>query len=95
MPETPGTGANETLRSIALGERRIDYHLRRARRRTIGLSIDHRGLRVGAPLRASLSDIENLIRRAFFVFTETRFGNWDHGVEISCNEPCASMRYCE
>ena len=63
MPETPGTGANETLRSIALGERRIDYHLRRARRRTIGLSIDHRGLRVGAPLRASLSDIENLIRR--------------------------------
>jgi hypothetical protein len=41
----------ETLRTIALGEHTVSYVLRRARRRTIGLSIDHRGLRVGAPQR--------------------------------------------
>jgi predicted metal-dependent hydrolase len=35
--------------------------LRRARRRTIGLTIDHRGLRVGAPPRASLREVESLI----------------------------------
>ena len=38
------------------------YVLRRARRRTIGLTIDHRGLRVGAPPRASLHEVESLIR---------------------------------
>ncbi len=41
--------ADETPRTIALGERIVPYVLRRARRRSIGLSIDHRGLRVGAP----------------------------------------------
>ncbi len=53
----------ETLRRIALGERLVDYRLRRARRRTIGLTIDRRGLSVGAPLRASLGEIEGLIRQ--------------------------------
>ncbi len=55
--------AGETLRRIALGERLVDYRLRRARRRTIGLTIDRRGLSVGAPLRASLGEIEALIRQ--------------------------------
>ena len=54
--------ANETPRTIALGERIVPYVLRRARRRTIGLTIDHRGLRVGAPPRASLHEVESLIR---------------------------------
>jgi len=54
--------ANETPRTIALGDRIVPYVLRRARRRTIGLSIDHRGLRVGAPPRASLHEVEALIR---------------------------------
>ena len=53
--------ANETPRTIALGDRIVPYVLRRARRRTIGLSIDHRGLRVGAPPRASLAEVEKLI----------------------------------
>jgi predicted metal-dependent hydrolase len=48
----------ETLRTIALGEHTVSYVLRRARRRSIGLSIDHRGLRVGAPSGASLHDVE-------------------------------------
>jgi len=55
--------AEDTPRSIALGELTVSYTLRRARRRTIGLSIDHRGLRVGAPPRATLKEIEALIRQ--------------------------------
>lgn len=54
---------NETARTIALGDRVIPYVLRRARRRTIGLTIDHRGLRVGAPPRASIKEVEALIQR--------------------------------
>ncbi len=55
--------ADETPRSIALGDRIVPYVLRRAKRRTIGLSIDHRGLRVGAPRRSSLLDVERIILR--------------------------------
>ena len=53
--------ADETQRTIALDDRIVPYVLRRAKRRTIGLSIDHRGLRVGAPRRASLAEVEALI----------------------------------
>lgn len=55
--------AEETARTIALGDRIVPYVLRRAARRTIGLSIDHRGLRVGAPHRASLREVEALLLR--------------------------------
>lgn len=55
--------AGETARTIELGERTVSYVLRRARRRTIGLTIDHRGLRVGAPPRATLREVESLIRQ--------------------------------
>jgi predicted metal-dependent hydrolase len=55
--------ADETPRTIALGDRIVPYVLRRARRRTIGLSIDHRGLRVGAPRRTPLIEVESLILR--------------------------------
>ena len=57
----PALADNETPRTIALGDRIVPYVLRRAKRRTIGLSIDHRGLRVGAPPRASLREVESLI----------------------------------
>ncbi len=57
------TAAGETPRTIALGDRIVPYTLRRARRRTIGLTIDHRGLRVGAPHRAPLAEVETLIRK--------------------------------
>ena len=53
----------EALRHIELAGQRVDYALRRSRRRSIGLSIDHRGLRVGAPLRARDSEIEALLRQ--------------------------------
>lgn len=54
--------APEAARSIVIGDQTVAYLLRRSTRRTIGLSIDHRGLRVGAPTRARLDDIESLIR---------------------------------
>lgn len=63
FPGTKPLAANETPRTIALGDRIVPYVLRRARRRTIGLSIDHRGLRVGAPPRASLNEVEALIQQ--------------------------------
>jgi predicted metal-dependent hydrolase len=50
-------------RSIVLDGHTVTYQLRRSTRRTIGLAIDHRGLRVGAPSRARLGDIESLIRQ--------------------------------
>lgn len=59
-PLKPGTGEP---RKILLGDRLIHYTLRRGRRRTIGLMIDHRGLRVGAPPRSPLHEIEALIRQ--------------------------------
>lgn len=55
--------ADEPTRTIELGGRSVPYVLRRAGRGSIGLSIDHRGLRVGAPLRASLTEIEAVILR--------------------------------
>ena len=53
----------ETSRTIALNDRIVPYTLRRSRRRTIALTIDHRGLRVGAPNRVPLAEIESFIRK--------------------------------
>ena len=87
MPNAPepasGLAAGETLRRITLGEHLIDYRLRRARRRTIGLSIDHRGLSVGAPLRASLGEIEGLLHR-HADWIARKLGEWRAGPQ-----PCA------
>ena len=63
VPGEKPLAADETPRTIALGERIVPYVLRRAKRRTIGLTIDHRGLRVGAPPRASIKEVESLILR--------------------------------
>ena len=51
----------ETLRHIALGNRIVDYRLIRSRRRTLGMTIDQRGLRVGASPRTSLADVERFL----------------------------------
>lgn len=60
----PGAvGRGGELRRILLGERVVHYTLRRGQRRTIGLTIDQRGLRVGAPPRAALGEIEALIHQ--------------------------------
>jgi predicted metal-dependent hydrolase len=49
-------------RHIQLGARIVDYKLLRSRRRTLGLTIDQRGLRVGASPRTSLREVERFIR---------------------------------
>ena len=51
----------EPARNIVIAGQAVAYQLRRSQRRTIGLTIDHRGLRVGAPTRARIGDIEKLI----------------------------------
>jgi predicted metal-dependent hydrolase len=61
-PVVAGPHAGE-LRRVLIGDRFVPYVLRRGRRRTIGLTIDHRGLRVGAPNRSSLGEIESVIRK--------------------------------
>jgi predicted metal-dependent hydrolase len=65
----------EVPHSLTVEGRQITYLLRRSQRRTIGLGIDHRGLRIGAPLRARLGDIEKLIcEHARWVFD--KLDNW-------------------
>lgn len=53
----------ETAHTIALNDRTVPYLLRRSRRRSIGLSIDDRGLRIGAPTHTTIAEIECMIRR--------------------------------
>ncbi len=60
MPAPPTTPP-DSRRQIVLASQTVDYQLRRSRRRTIGLRIDQQGLRVSAPLRAPLYEIEKLI----------------------------------
>ena len=59
----PSTTLPESARSIVIAGQAVAYQLKRSQRRTIGLAIDHRGLRVGAPTRARIGDIENLIHQ--------------------------------
>ena len=54
-PEAP-------LRRILLGPHALDYRLRRSTRRSIGFMIDDAGLRVTAPKRITLAEIDNAIR---------------------------------
>jgi predicted metal-dependent hydrolase len=50
------------IRRIVLDGRFVPYTLVRSRRRTLGLTIDHRGLRVGVPERVAMAAIEDFIR---------------------------------
>ncbi len=59
----PSTTPPEANHRIVIAGQAVAYQLKRSARRTIGLAIDHRGLRVGAPLRARQGDIEALIQR--------------------------------
>jgi predicted metal-dependent hydrolase len=59
----PSAKTPEAARSILIAGQAVAYQLRRSQRRTIGLSIDQRGLRVGAPTQARIGDIESLIRQ--------------------------------
>ncbi|CDG81450.1 M48 family metallopeptidase [Janthinobacterium agaricidamnosum] len=50
------------LRQLRLGQHTLEYVLRRSTRRSIGFMIDDDGLRVTAPKRITLAEIDNAIR---------------------------------
>ena len=50
------------LRHVLLGGRVVPYRFRRARRRTIGIVVDERGLAAAAPRWATLAEVEAFIR---------------------------------
>lgn len=55
----------ETTRSIQVGGRELTYVLRRTnRRRTIGLIVDHQGLKVASPWHVPLAEIYAMIERS-------------------------------
>jgi hypothetical protein len=61
-PPAPPPAPLPPARTIVLGGEPVAYHLRRARRRTIGFQIDDRGLTVSAPRWVALRDIELALR---------------------------------
>lgn len=64
MPWRPERSATaESSRTITVGDDRLEYVLQRSKRRTIGLTVDRRGLRVRAPESASLTEVEAAIVR--------------------------------
>jgi hypothetical protein len=57
----PGPGKAARLRHIRIGNAIVSYELRQAAGRRLAMTIDERGLRVGAPRNASLRSIEDFI----------------------------------
>jgi predicted metal-dependent hydrolase len=62
LPTPPPPLDGTPLRRIQLGAHSLDYVLRRSTRRSIGFMIDDDGLRVTAPRRVTLPEIDNAIR---------------------------------
>ena len=49
-------------RHVLIGNRAVTYELRQGARRRLAMTIDERGLRVGAPRHLSLAEIEGFVR---------------------------------
>jgi hypothetical protein len=62
FPLAPRVPNAPPLRRIELGAHHLDFELRRSSRRSIGFMIDDDGLRVTAPNRITLAEIDNAIR---------------------------------
>jgi predicted metal-dependent hydrolase len=62
LPSPPRAPDAPPLRQLQLGQHSLEYELRRSTRRSIGFMIDDDGLRVTAPKRVTLADIDNAIR---------------------------------
>ncbi len=58
----PPREAQGRLRHVQLGGRVLPYRFRRARRRTIGIVVDERGLAAAAPRWATIAEVEAFIR---------------------------------
>jgi predicted metal-dependent hydrolase len=57
-----GDAREGEIRNIRLQGREISYLLRRSARRTLGITIDHRGLTLSIPLRATLREAEAMLQ---------------------------------
>ena len=62
LPMLFGHTEPRARRVIQFGVRVVQYELRRTRRRTIGLTIDQRGLTIAAPNRTPMAEIEQVMR---------------------------------
>ncbi|MES2016085.1 MAG: SprT family zinc-dependent metalloprotease [Pseudomonadota bacterium] len=62
LPSPPRAPDAPPLRRIQLGPHTLEFELRRSSRRSIGFMIDDDGLRVTAPKRITLAEIDNAIR---------------------------------
>jgi predicted metal-dependent hydrolase len=62
FPTPPRAPDAPPLRRIQLGPHTLEFELRRSTRRSIGFMIDDSGLRVTAPKRITLAEIDNAIR---------------------------------
>ena len=60
-PTTTDSESVEQARSITLSDRIVPYTIHRRPRRSLSLTIDHRGLRVLGPMRTSVRHVEQLI----------------------------------
>jgi len=59
----PPAGAAQAQREMLLGEHRVAYELKRARRRSIGFVVGSEGLRVSAPRWLPQADIERALQQ--------------------------------
>jgi predicted metal-dependent hydrolase len=62
FPAPPRGPSDPPLRRIVLGSHAVEFELRRSTRRSIGFMIDDDGLRVTAPKRVTLAEVDNAIR---------------------------------
>lgn len=56
-----GAAPDEQARSISLADRIVPYTIKRRPRRSLSLTIDHRGLRVLGPMRTTVREVEQFI----------------------------------
>ncbi|MDF3886897.1 M48 family metallopeptidase [Cupriavidus basilensis] len=64
-------------RLLLVGERSVHYTLKRSSRRTIGFTVDDRGLSITAPRWVTLADIESAIfEKQRWIFN--KLGEWQH-----------------
>jgi predicted metal-dependent hydrolase len=62
LVEPPTVDGRGRLRHVQLASRIVPYWFRRARRRTIGIVVDERGLSAAAPRWATIAEVEAFIR---------------------------------
>jgi predicted metal-dependent hydrolase len=73
VPTTPPPGTQS--HSLRLGERPLSYFLKRSARRSIGFTVDDRGLTVTAPRWIRLQDVESAIaEKQKWIFS--KLGEW-------------------